>query len=123
MNTVELLDYISGLNKFLVSDGPPKVIDVDEWIDLKVMGELKGEPVLSKREKEELSSLPPLELPVTTLGFNCPIENKKIFLGLYYYDVGGWLINSISVYYIINYDIVVPDDLVCKIKALSLRES
>jgi hypothetical protein len=121
MDTSGLLKHIERSNKFLISGQPPKFVGECQWVDVSTMNKLKGHPVLDDSQKKSLSLLPPLELPVTTHRFNCPIQNKQVSIGLYYYDIDGWIVNSAAIYYIVNYDIEMPDDLTDKIKALSLN--
>jgi hypothetical protein len=121
MNTSDLLKHIESSDKFLVSDQPPKFIGECQWVDVKAMNELKGKSALSNSEKEALRQLTPLEMPVTTHRFYCPIDNKEVSIGLYYYDVGGWIINSAAIYYIVNHNIEIPGQLTERIEALSLN--
>jgi hypothetical protein len=121
MNTSDLLKHIKRSKKYLISGQPPKFIDECQWVDVSTMNELTGHPVLDDSEKEMLGLLPPLDLPLTTHRFVCPIENKQVSIGLYYYDIDGWIINTAAIYYIVNYDIQMPSDLVDKIKALKLN--
>lgn len=121
MDTSSLLKTIENSDIYLVSDQPPKFIGECQWVNVDSMNELKGQSALSNSEKEELGKLAPLELPVTTHRFYCPIENKEVSIGLYYYDVGGWIINSATVYYVAKHDIKIPDHLTNNIKGLSLK--
>jgi len=120
MDTSDLLKHIESSDKFLVSGQPPKFIGECQWVNVDTMNELKGQSTLSNSEKETLGQLASLELPVTTHRFDCPIEDKEVLIGLYYYDVGGWIINSATVYYIVNHDIKIPDQLADKIKEMTL---
>jgi hypothetical protein len=122
MDTFKLLKYIERSNKFLISGEAPKFIDDCQWIDVNTVGSLAGHNVLNSAEKEKLKSLTPLDLPVTTHRFECPIENKQVTIGLYYYDLDGWILNSAAIHYIVNHDIELPDSLVEKIKALNMSE-
>ncbi len=122
MDTAEVLNYINKANKFIISSGPPKFIGDAQWVDISSIGALTTKIILSEEEKDKLRSLHPLDLPLTTQRFKCPIENKEISLGLYYYDLDGWILNSTAIHFIVNHDIELPVGLVEKIKELNLTE-
>jgi len=118
MNTLDLLNYIKSSDKFLVSAESLKFIDECKWVHVEKMVEIQGKSQLSDFEKKKLGQVKPLALPISTHSFYCPIENKKKFIGLYYYDIDGWIINSAAIYYIVNFDIEIPNELTKKIKEL-----
>jgi hypothetical protein len=113
----KVLEHVKSSNNFFVSDKKPKFIGDCEWLnvnDLEVIAD--GKYVLNNEDKNKLKNLLPLELPVTTDTFFCPIEKKNISIGLHYYDVNGWILNSAALHYIVNHSIVLPEDLIAEIK-------
>ncbi len=115
-DTLKLLKYIESSNKFLISEGAPKYINECKWVDVSTVYTLAGRCVLNESLKEKLKLLSPLNLPVTTQKVECPIEGRQVFMGLYYYDLDGWILNSVAIHYIVTHNIELPNGLAKRIK-------
>jgi len=111
-DTAKLLEKINLSEKYIVSESQPKIILECPWLHVYYMKYFSGKSNLSDDNKQKLLSLTPLILPVTTHSFNCPIEDKLISIGLHYYDLSDWVINSACIHYIVCHNIWLPDSLV-----------
>jgi hypothetical protein len=118
MNTAESMTFIAKAEKYLVSQGAPKLLANCPWLELSDVKTLVGQSTLSKEQKARLREIPPLSLPTGSLTVGCPIEGIPISMALHYYRINEWVVNSLAVHYIDKHDIAMPVGLADEIAAL-----